>query len=676
MNRFCLLIPLIFLSVMLHGQQRALDSLKNLVRSHPAEDSTRLQWLLQLSAGWRNIDPDSGIAVADEAVRLAGTLKDRPRLARAYNNKGMNQEGRGEDSLAIVYYQKSLEIYRLIKDTVGVAIAFHNMGIDAYNLADYGKAVDDHEQSLALFRQTHFDVGIAAALTSLGVTYLALADYPRALDNDFDALKMYGKMADSLDIGVSYCNIGLVYGHLPDTRKALEYQFKSLAISRAVGDVVDEEKVLGNIGNYYNTLQLQDSAIFYYRQSMTVASQRDFQPGVASALVNLAAVYNQLGRFDTARNYGRQALALFKVLGNKTGSADVLNQLGAVSLHSRTGVRQAEDYFRQAVAIGEQTHSLNIESDSWEGLSEALEKQGRYAEALAAYRRYTGIRDSTLNDEKKQAMTRREFQYTFDRQKDSVQAIQHAEEARHAAEVTRQKLVRNVVLTGAAFLLLFAFVAFWLYNRRRTAEFRAGVADTEMKALRAQLNPHFIFNSLNSIGHYMRTHEIDAAERYLAQFGRLMRDILENSEHREISLGRDLEALQLYLEIERTRLRGKFTWSVAVDPTLDAGNVLVPPLLLQPFVENSIWHGIAAKDGPGHIRIAVERLEDQLRLIVEDDGVGLNAGTADSPERRSFGLKITQSRIDILARGRSRVQIQPLSQGTRVEVLLPLSQRF
>ncbi len=153
-----------------------------------------------------------------------------------------------------------------------------------------------------------------------------------------------------------------------------------------------------------------------------------------------------------------------------------------------------------------------------------------------------------------------------------------------------------------------------------------------------------------------------------------MRGILENSEEREISLADELRMLELYMQLEASRLGGKFTYDIRIDEDIDAQRVLVPPLILQPFVENSIWHGIAGREGEGRITVEVTRENDMLNCLVEDDGVGRHNGVKHIG-KKSYGMSITRDRIDMLNKlknANASVNIIDLQQGTRVEVKLPL----
>jgi LytS/YehU family sensor histidine kinase len=203
-----------------------------------------------------------------------------------------------------------------------------------------------------------------------------------------------------------------------------------------------------------------------------------------------------------------------------------------------------------------------------------------------------------------------------------------------------------------------------------------------MKALRAQMNPHFIFNSLNSISDYIAKQDVKTADRYLTKFAKMMRLILENSEHKQISLAEDLKALELYMQLEALRLNDKFSYEIKIDDEIDQDITMIPPLILQPFVENSIWHVISQKEGRGKILIEIKKENEMINCAVEDNGVGRNHLMQYEPNgisKKSLGMKITRSRIDILnqpGKTRGAVELLDLAKGMRVEIKFPLALNF
>jgi ligand-binding sensor domain-containing protein len=203
------------------------------------------------------------------------------------------------------------------------------------------------------------------------------------------------------------------------------------------------------------------------------------------------------------------------------------------------------------------------------------------------------------------------------------------------------------------------------------------VMESEMSALRSQMNPHFIFNTLNSINSYIIENKKDEASDYLTDFSRLMRTILEHSQKRTVTLSDELNALKLYLELESKRLEAAFDYSISISDGVDISAVSIPPLIIQPFAENAIWHGLRGKRSGGHLEIIVKKYEDGTRVIVQDDGIGRQAAEKNEKvkESNSFGTAATMQRI-LLTHPRSTVQIEDLyhsngnAAGTRVNIYL------
>ncbi|GAB3048391.1 hypothetical protein GCM10027185_60380 [Spirosoma pulveris] len=185
------------------------------------------------------------------------------------------------------------------------------------------------------------------------------------------------------------------------------------------------------------------------------------------------------------------------------------------------------------------------------------------------------------------------------------------------------------------------------------ATFQARLAKTEMAALRSQMNPHFIFNCLNSIQYFTAQNDIEKASDYLSQFSRLIRLVLENSKSDKVTLSNELETLRLYIEMEAMRFPQKLTYHISLIDSIDADYVQIPPLLLQPFVENAIWHGLMHKDEGGTVWVRIEQpYEHLLHVEIMDNGVG-RAKAAEyksksATKQKSFGMKITAERIAVI----------------------------
>jgi hypothetical protein len=186
-------------------------------------------------------------------------------------------------------------------------------------------------------------------------------------------------------------------------------------------------------------------------------------------------------------------------------------------------------------------------------------------------------------------------------------------------------------------------------EERVKSELKQQLSDMEMKALRAQMSPHFLFNSLNSINRYIVKSDPETASLYLTKFSKLMRLILENSHHKVITLEQELNALKLYMELEALRFNNKFKYTLSVNESISPMTVGVPPMIIQPFIENAIWHGLLHKNSPGLLEIKIDAFESGIQCIILDNGVGRKKAAelkSKSISRdKSYGMKITTDRL-------------------------------
>jgi len=208
-------------------------------------------------------------------------------------------------------------------------------------------------------------------------------------------------------------------------------------------------------------------------------------------------------------------------------------------------------------------------------------------------------------------------------------------------------------------VVAFSFIVFIFYRARRESflkqkqvELKLTISELEMKALRSQISPHFIFNCLNSIHHYMHGNDVPRAGEYLIQFSQLIRHVLETSSCRMIALADDLMALKLYIQLEQLRMNHSFDFEIKVNDNVDTEAIHIPPLLIQPFVENSIWHGLNHRGQGGKIRIEIKREEPMLTCIIEDNG--REGGMKESYDlsyavkKTSMGMALINERLEVV----------------------------
>ena len=677
------------------GQQKELDSFLNLLKNHPREDLTRLNLLNEVAFDYCEIDPGIGLKTAQKAVALSIKLDNKKYEAKAYRSEGINYIRLGDDSLATIAYNKSLKIFQELHDEKGVAEVLYNLGEIAFNQGYYYKSLNNLERSAEYFKKNDSSF-LENIYNSTATIYHSISNYSLALQYFFKALSISEKTGSIETSATILGNIGILYDEINENQKALHYHQKALDLYKKAGNTNGIASELEGIGGIHEKLKDFGEALRYFKKALEIDESIGNKQDVANNLSNISMVYYSMENYSEAFKYFPKAIDLYRELNNKLNFSSLLNNVGdiyanapdAVLLQNQTDPKQryfkAIDYNKQAFNLAKQVGSLSNQEKILESLSKIFEKQKDYKNAVEIYKQILPLHDSILNNKKNEEITRQELTYEFNKK-----------DAYSRAEIQRQQTVRNTTLAGAIILLIAAITSFIFYKRRRDAEdqktkaeFKVQVADVEMKALRSQMNPHFIFNSLQSINKYMLDNDKENASRYLSKFSRLMRLILENSREQEVPLEKDLAALELYLQLESLRFKDSFKYFIEVDPEIDPENTLIPPMLLQPFVENSIIHGLQDKKD-GLIKIKVNREDNNINCVVEDNGIGRKKAVVfergEQHKHESFGIKITQERLRIInqmKKARSAVHILDLKGeddepgGLRVELSLPFEQAF
>lgn len=688
-------VPLIvLLPYMAFSQQRQIDSIQGLLAGHALNDSLHLVLLNELAYLHYSIDPEEGLKVGDEALLLAERLNDSVGLATAYAHKGHNYSALGLDTLALEMYGLARDLKKRNKDRAGEARLIYNMGLVYFNQADYRRANDCNQRAYEVFAEEKDSFLMAKMLNSIGINHMYLSQYPQSLEAYLKAKGIYEdlELTDDLEYVNINSNIGLLYAHLEKFELAGKYQKYALEGYQKQGFMVGEANALTNLGRLETQNGRPEAAIGLYEKALSIMQEIHNERGQASALTNIGIAYVELKEYQEAIPYFEGTREIYEKLNNHNNLSIVHQNLGDCYLHladgaaKRAKLRLAREHYELSLGYAEEVHNLSLQYNAFEGLAEVHKAHGDFERAYDSKSRAVVLRDSFNSTDKKEEIARLEAQYKYEGEKAMLRADFEKQGMLAQAEVDKQRVINKMLVFSSGVFLTALLVGFILYKKRndaiaakKQAEFNAQVAETELKALRSQMNPHFIFNSLNSISDYMAKNDIGKAEAYLLKFAQLTRAILENSEKKWITLKEDLELMKIYMDIEAMRLNHPLNYSIKVDKKVDPENTLVPPLLLQPFIENSIWHGISKKNGQGRIDLHVRAEEDFLVCSIDDDGVGRRKKIDTRKRNASMGLKITKNRLEVINRlkrrkGSFKVVDKPV--GTLVEVRLPLELQF
>lgn len=669
----------LFICANLFAQEREIDSLEHLlVTTNKEQDSVRLNVLIELGYNYYLSNSDKSLPVFDDAILLAKNLGNKKRLARAYQYKGHRYSSKGLDSLAMQMYNQAISIY----DDLGLkgrkARAIYNKGLVYFNQSDYKNAISNTKEAYLAFKEVSDSVLMAKMLNSIALNYMYLSDYPSALSKYFEALIIHRRLNDTVSNGFAAvnANIGLQYTRLEKFDKAIEYNKIALEIYETTKYQYGLANCLTNIGNAYDYLNKPQKAITNYNKAYKIMSALGNNYGMASAITNIGIANIALKDYTTALNYFKQSKPIYEALNNSNNLAIVHDHMGICYLNLDKNLIEAKNNFETSLVYAKKASSLNLQVNALESLTQTHYKLGNYKKAYNLIDEALVLKDSFNSVEKKEELARLEEKYKYQNEKTILESQFERERLTAKEKVEHQEHIIDLAIFGGGSLFLLVVGGMFFYRKKREIDFNLKVADTELKALRAQMDPHFLFNSLNSINSYIIKNDTEAATNYLTKFARLIRKTLESSSEKEVILRDDIEILKNYLDIEQKRLDNSFTYSIEIQEDIDVNNTLIPPLILQPFIENSIWHGISKMERDGHIKLEFKKDDDMLFCAVDDNGLGRSQSQIKDKETKSIGVRLTKNRIDILnaqRKTKGSMKIIDKAKGVRVEVKLPLN---
>jgi len=477
--------------------------------------------------------------------------------------------------------------------------------------------------------------------------------------------------------------------------EADRFRREHLALARGYGrDTVQHVLALNSMGSMFSRIERPDSEEYCYREGLRLLGDRTHI--VKQALLgNLASTLSARGEHSEAAQLHEQVL-------DELDSTDLHNKAWTLSNLGRS-LLYAKRY-TEAIAAFDTGDSLNAASgnaldlaiDLAELRAECLEAMGDITGAYAMIRRARDLQDTLFDRSMNEQYLELEKRFETQLKEEEIQRLDA-----QAREQDERLRLRNVQLYGSlalAVLALSAALLVWRNLRQRRkysatleklnaelSEQKTRIEEInrllQLKVLRTQMNPHFIYNSLNAIHNLVRKGEAAAASAYLDGFARLLRMVLDHSVKERVPLADEIAFLRQYLKLEAMRFEDGLDYVVDADRALhDDEDLLVPTLLVQPFVENAVWHGLAPKQGERKLTVRFAMRGEQVVCTVEDNGVGRNA----TPKRAhpdgsaSLGLQLTNERLQLLAfklGDTGRVTFTDLTEGgmpagTRVEVVL------
>ena len=454
------------------------------------------------------------------------------------------------------------------------------------------------------------------------------------------------------------------------------------------------------LGDTYYSIKEFDKALDNYKSGLTIATDHLIKPKVTDLNSKIAQTYDANGEREEAEGFYENSLNLAsqenekRELEEKIKVADFKNKKNDFSdeielrKEAITDIRDIEldsvidiesaltvqkqnykignayylkkdydsaiTYLEKSIEEANTKNDLIVEKDAKRKLSEVYDSSGDYNKALETYKEYTELVEALYVKKEQEIVRAAKFSRDISKQQNRITSLEtdrQLSESKYELTTERNKRQQWLIFSLIVGLILLLVTAYFMYKYIKQQRLANNLL--ALKSLRSQMNPHFIFNALNSVNSFIASNDERTANKYLSDFSVLMRAVLENSEEDFIPLEKELELLELYTKLEHFRFQDKFDYNITVDNDVDVPAFHIPPMLLQPYIENAVWHGLRYKTEKGQLQITVAKKSvSEITISITDDGIGRERSKAlktdNQKKHNSKGLSNIKKRVSIL----------------------------
>jgi tetratricopeptide (TPR) repeat protein len=632
---------------------------------------------------------------------LAGILVSVPLILFAFEGRSQTAK---TDSLLLVL-EDSGDIRIQIETAIALSREIHSSAHD--------EEKEYHFAQLALDKSETFGDTLlwAKALDNLGLLYRYHELFARSVSLHVRALELVEEKEVDPYYKMRFANnAGVAARYQQALDQAAHYYLKALAIAEKEGDLRNVAISSNGLGNTLSQLQGRErEALQFFNMALEAEEKRENTLGLAINYLSIADYYTQMAAYDSARHYldtlltinqqredafgiamtyeyhghnlmaeGRdlyaarnfydKALALFKSQGNKTKESQMIKNLGDIALrHGNTDA--AKRLFENALSIAEDLANLPMIVSTSQALSEIHENLGNFRQALRFHQAAQTYRDSINLTRQETEIAAMKMDYDFQKKEAEIELLKKDQVLQEAALATEREKSRRqrailaflIITVIGATLLVIQFIKTLNIKkntkillqeqekRRLKTVYENNLLQAEILASRMQMNPHFLFNCLNSIKFLIQTGTYKEAIKYLTTFSRFVREILESGKKNSISLKEELELIKKYVALEKNRFDHDLQFEIILHNVGETtfNEVEIPPMLLQPFIENAIWHGLLpSKNQEKKLVLGIMQKGQDVVIRITDNGVGRGTNGGNSLHE-SMGTKITQERITL-----------------------------
>lgn len=606
------------------------------------------------------------------------TIADTALVLKLYKNATDSVNNDTRRSLQLI--EQGMTIARQLKNDQLITKGLRSKGAAATILERYDVAFSALLEARVLCGANGDKSVLGSIHTNLAANYYKRGDFEMAIRHFDSSLEAFSAVHNSKGLAHTYGYLASIMSDMGDRDRAIEHYRKAEGLFIEIKDMQMLAVTYDAMGGTFCAQKKYAEGLAKFQDALRIIDSMRLEELYPSIFMNMGVAYKGLGEKDKALGYFLRALGLFRGNGDMAGRSVLLTNIGELYLDMGRP-REAEKYYLEGLELAKRSKDLATIYLSHYDLGKVYLMMGNYKQACYYKDLALVEKDSISAQERNRSLAELTTKYeTREIQQKSI-GLQKEN------DLQKLKLQRKNILIYSWFgvaVLVFMIGMLLLIQSRLRAEKQKMIL--EQKQLLAQINPHFIYNCLNSIQQFIIQNDTLNANKYLADFALLMRQTLENSKDGTISLQRELEYLENYLSFEVMRFEDKFTYSITCAEDVDIDRAEIPSMIVQPFVENAIRHGLYNLEGrQGKLTISFYKKNDDLICEVDDNGIGIEQAQRIKEQRiikhESHGMELTQKRLALVSRMNStdynitivnKKDMQHNPAGTTIVIKFPL----
>jgi two-component system LytT family sensor kinase len=580
-------------------------------------------------------------------------------------NEGVFYNYTDRYNLAIQYYKKSFEVAKRIKFNEQSASSLQNIGTAFDYLGKIDSSLMYFKKALIYAELSKNKSNIAYVLTDLGFVYNNTENTTLAIEYNIKALKLFEELKDTEGIERTYLALGRIFDGQKEFNKSIQYYKKGLKIAYQNNQKHRQCLILNSLANSYIQIGNNNIALTYAEKALEISRDNNFEATEAMSYKHLAEIYLKKNDIKRSEEYFSKSSEIFSKLNLDNNYCSVLINLGSI-YDSQKKINKAISTTYKAYLLAQQSNYPSEKKASTELLGNLYYKTKDFEKAFYFQSIAKKIGDSLFYDENKNITLKAEFKYETEKKEAQIKTLSKDKKIA-TLESEKQK---TIALVLGVLIVSLVLISYFLFNKykikkqnellksqldeaQKTIEAEKKATESELKALKSQMNPHFIFNALSGIQDQFMYGDKAIANEQMGNFTYLTRQILTVSGKKQILIATEIEILTKYLELEKMRFKTDFEYQINCNGNIDEDYHEIPPMLIQPFVENSIKHGLLHKNGLKKVSINFELSESEEYIIctIEDNGIGRKKSAEikarNQNHHQSFSTESIAQRLEI-----------------------------